>query len=115
MHDSIQYWLYLAALKLRCHQRSDRSFSVRSRQVPVCARCLGLLIGPAFSGLYVCYPHPPLAFGCIIAFLLDSVTQMFGLRESNNWLRLFTGAGFSASALYLIIWGGTVWLWNTKP
>ena len=28
-----------------CHQRADRSFFVRGRQMPVCARCTGLYAG----------------------------------------------------------------------
>jgi len=78
---------------MQCHQRADRSFFLRGRQVPVCARCLGLLVGVTLVPLY-CHDLR-LAAALIFVMLLDGCTQAFHLRESRNWLRFLTGIGFS--------------------
>lgn len=114
LHDRFQRYMFYVALALGCHQRRDRSFRCRGRQIPVCARCLGMLIGPLFAPLYLVFPNPWIAVTCISVFLIDTSTQLVGSRESNNWLRLLTGAAFSASVLFLLIDGVTLWLLNTR-
>ncbi len=54
----------------------------------------GLLIGGLAFGLVRrrLKPMSLLAFGlCLLPLVLDGGTQLIGLRESNVWLRLFTG------------------------
>lgn len=96
-----------------CHQRPDRSFFIRGRQFPLCARCTGFYAA-AIAGFLV-YPFFPLRIalfglmGILIVFTipmaLDGTTQLFGWRESNNALRFITGilggfwCGFAAYAL----------------
>ena len=36
-----------------------------------------------------------ISLALIVILVLDGLTQLKGWRESNNWLRLFTGIGFS--------------------
>ena len=114
LHDQFQHYLFYLALALGCHQRQERSFSCRGRQIPLCARCLGILIGPLFAPLYLRCPNPWVAVVGISVFLVDGSTQLMGLRESNNWLRLVSGAAFSASVLFLLIDGVTFCLLNTR-
>jgi uncharacterized membrane protein len=114
LHDRFQRHMFYVALALGCHQRHDRSFSCRGRQIPLCARCLGMLIGPLFAPLYFSFPNPWIAVTCISVFLIDASTQLIGMRESNNWLRLLTGVVFSASVLFLLIHGVTLCLPNTR-
>ena len=85
--------LWRVARVIHCHQRADRSFFLRGRQVPVCARCLGLLLGVTLVPLYC--PDLRLAAALIAVMLLDGSTQALHLRESRNWLRFLTGIGFS--------------------
>jgi uncharacterized membrane protein len=91
-----------------CHQIPERSFYYKQKQFPVCARCTGIILGYCTIPLFY--------FGIIkisilfiillnIPFLIDSVTQYMGYRESNNKLRLITGilTGFACSALVVLI------------
>jgi len=86
---------------LGCHQRSDRSFFVRSRQFHVCARCTGLISGLIASPLGLLAPR--FAFGgfllAIVLLVLDGYTQLRGWRMSTNRIRLTTGFLVSAMAL----------------
>ncbi len=88
-----------------CHQLPYRSFFVFGHQMSVCARCFGIYTG-WLVGLII-YPFvwkvtnykTPNKWYLIIALLpmaIDGTTQLIGLRESFNELRLFTGllAGF---------------------
>jgi uncharacterized membrane protein len=91
-----------------CHQIPERSFNFKGRQFPVCARCTGILLGYCTLPLfYFGIIKIPLLFIILfnIPLLIDSITQYYGLRESNNKLRLITGflTGFALSALILIV------------
>ncbi len=83
-----------------CHQRPERSLFLFGEQLPVCARDTSLYIA-AFLAT-IAYPH--LKDMCtkalpskwyLVTFLLpiaiDGSTQLFGLRESTNLLRVITG------------------------
>lgn len=85
--------LWRVARVIHCHQRPDRSYFFRGRQLPLCARCLGLLLGVTLVPLYC--RDLRLAATLIIVMLLDGYTQALHLRESRNWLRFLTGIGFS--------------------
>ena len=92
-HDRIQAALWRVALAMHCHQLPERSFSLKNRQVPLCARCLGLLIGTL---LFPCYVRDlRIASLLIAAMMIDGVTQALCLRLSKNWLRFLTGIGFA--------------------
>lgn len=74
----------------------ERSFFIRGRQFHICARCTGLFVGGVLS-----LPLLPLTLcidGWLPALLLpmpiDGVTQLIGLRRSNNALRFFSGLLF---------------------
>lgn len=84
------------------------------REMRVCARCSGYLIGffsltafrnffvlPIFHSLKI--PHQLLlCFLFVVPLTYDWLTQSWGLRDSNNKLRLLTGAvlGIGVSLLY---------------
>lgn len=81
-----------------CHRRPERSFFYKGRQFPVCARCTGMYItGIASIILLNFYPVPYSLTTLIIGIILlipcaiDGFTQLFEMRESNNYLRLITG------------------------
>lgn len=87
-----------------CHQMPDRSFFIRDRQFPVCARCTGVFIGNiAAYALFLIYTLP-LEFcltGCAIMFV-DWLVQYIGIRKSTNIRRVITGTigGYSLTTLY---------------
>ena len=92
-HDLVQSFLWHFALIMRCHQMPERSFTFRNRQIPLCARCLGIIIGALAVPLYA--RDLRLAALLIAAMIIDGGTQGLGLRMSKNWLRFASGIGFS--------------------
>ena len=112
LHDAAQNVLYRVSLHWHCHQRKERSFVIRGRQVPLCARCTGILVGPAVFPLFLVRFSWTVLAVLLVAFFADSLTQFFGLRSSNNTIRFSTGIGFSVALLSLLI-GTAKWLLNT--
>lgn len=89
-----------------CHQLPERSFFIKGKQVPVCARCTGVTIGEIMAVL--------LAIGKVkienkisILFLfsmgLDWVMQAVHIRQSTNIRRFITGffGGLGLFSLYI--------------
>lgn len=103
--NSLQKALYRLSLYWHCHQRPDRSFFVFRRQIPLCARCLGLIIGVVLCPISLILPEyfRFLRF-CWLILALDGITQYCGLRESSNVLRFFTG--FSTTFCFPLYFGG---------
>ncbi|HHQ45043.1 MAG TPA: DUF2085 domain-containing protein [Candidatus Altiarchaeales archaeon] len=95
-----------------CHQLDYRSLHLWGVKLAVCARCTGVYLGFLIGTL--AYPFfrkldsgekPPVWLIAVAVFpmVLDGGTQLIGLRESNNMLRLFTGLLFGACiAPYLV-------------
>ncbi|MFQ5649727.1 MAG: DUF2085 domain-containing protein [bacterium] len=92
-----------------CHRMPERSFSLKGRQFPVCARCTGMLLG------YLSFPFFLLNFFAAslwIGLLLnlpayvDGVTQAAEMRQSNNWLRLVTGLMSGIGQMGIVSWIG---------
>ncbi len=102
-HNSIQNALYQLSLVWGCHQLKERSFCIRRRQTPLCARCMGILTGTVFLPLYHIYSHWWISMLFIGVFFLDAATQYAGLRQSRNWLRFSTGVAFSVAVISLAI------------
>ncbi len=88
-----------------CHQLPQRSFFIFNHKMAVCARCFGIYTG-FLVGMLI-YPFvkklnnfkTPNKWYLIMALIpmgIDGTTQLIGLRESFNELRLITGliAGF---------------------
>jgi len=87
-----------------CHALPERSFSIRGKQLPLCSRCLGILMGGTFTFPLALQITPsfillPVIFALILPVALDGVTQLYGLRNSNNYLRFLSGilAGLAVS------------------
>lgn len=111
IHDKVQFMLYQVALRWNCHQLMQRSFHVRGRQVPLCARCLGIFFGPFLFPLYLPHSHWWVSTLLIALCAIDGFTQIVGFRSSTNFLRFSTGAGFSLGACHFTI-GLLSWLLN---
>ncbi|MBQ8910997.1 MAG: DUF2085 domain-containing protein [Clostridia bacterium] len=88
-----------------CHQRPDRSFFLKGRQFPVCARCTGVVVG-YFCGA-VLYPffNVPLWLTVLFCMLMltDWLVQRIDLLPSTNLRRFCTGVlcGLGLIARYL--------------
>ncbi len=90
-----QIWCKCMALGERtgCHQLPERSFFIKGYQLPVCARCTGVIIGYLLAGpgfLIFGINSILSLFGCI-CMLTDWVLQACKIRSSTNKRRLITG------------------------
>lgn len=81
-----------------CHRLPDRTFKIKNHYFPVCSRCTGIYIGSFSYFVYVYFFYVEynmllilLALLMIIPTLSDGLTQFFGMRESNNIIRVITG------------------------
>jgi len=100
-----------------CHQKSERCFKINDKPMLLCSRCFGLylfiFIGFVFSHFIQDTIYQSRSNLFVISLILvtplfiDSLTQMFRWRESNNSLRFLTGsiAGFicGIDLFYLIV------------
>lgn len=105
-----------------CHQMPSRSLHYGGRSLPVCARDTGMFLAFAvvFIALIALYGRRPLrtpsrpkvAVLCalVLPLLVDAVTSYAGLRESNNAVRLITGAlaGTAGAALLFPLFSSVV-------
>jgi len=75
-------WLRSRCLKL----------NIGGRQIYLCARCTGTLIGYIFTKLIqIAFPSILIAAALGLPALLDWSTQKLGFRESSNLIRILTG------------------------
>lgn len=75
-----------------CHQMPERSFFVGGYQLPLCARCTGIVIGHV-AGIVVSLFHS-IPFWSLIGTLplmVDGMVQKLTSYESTNIRRLMTG------------------------
>jgi uncharacterized membrane protein len=101
----------LSHLAFYCHRRPDRSFHLRGRPLPLCARCTGILVG---------YAAGPLLFmgglqlglaalvGWCLPLVIDGTGQLQGRWESTNVRRLITGLAFGAAVTQVGCWSATL-------
>ncbi|HEX2835592.1 MAG TPA: DUF2085 domain-containing protein [Thermoanaerobaculia bacterium] len=86
------------AFRMMCHGLPRRCLELFDVPMPICARCtgiyLGMLVGIAF---FIVLPWlrervmRKVAIAAIAPLAIDGLTQLTGLRESTNALRMATG------------------------
>jgi uncharacterized membrane protein len=107
MQDHIQWMkLMLYGEKLGCHQRPDRSFFINGYQMPVCARCTGVMIGYLLAfPLFFLHSFSWLVSlaGCG-SLLLDWGLQAMKLKNSSNTRRLLTGLSGGYGLMSIQLW-----------
>jgi len=77
-----------------CHRLPERSFKIRGKVFPLCARCTSIYVGYLFLPVLLFMDlHLSFLIGIVLnlPMLLDGVTQQKGYRKSNNFLRTVTG------------------------
>lgn len=99
-------WAVYTFGDINCHQLSERSFTVNENQMPFCARDVGIFIGLAAGMAVVILFSPRFSWlilaALILPILIDGGVQLTGMYESNNILRLLTGALGGVGASYLL-------------
>ena len=84
--------------RIMCHGRPERCLELFATPMPLCARCVGIY-GGMLLGILAFWAVPLLrvrvmrafAFAAAVPLALDGLTQLTGLRESTNGLRIATG------------------------
>lgn len=84
--------------RLMCHGRIERSLELFGVPMPICARCAGIYLG-LMAGLAAFWlvqfvsekAFRIAAFVAVTPLAIDGLTQLSGLRESTNELRIATG------------------------
>lgn len=94
--------------RLGCHQRADRSFSIKGYQFPVCARCTGVIIGELaalFILLFGLRVHIIQGLLLVFPLAVDGGLQYIKVLSSTNLRRVTTGllAGFGLTYVYFHI------------
>lgn len=98
------------AMHFICAQTPSHSFYLYGHQLCLCERCLAIYSAMFVSTLFF-LARPKRSLGLrfwqlallSVPMALDGFTQMFGLRESNWELRLFTGALFGIAVIWFVL------------
>lgn len=109
----LETWVKLMRLgKLSgCHQMPARSFRTKEGyQHPVCARCLGVLIGNAAAivGAFVFVPHWLILMACCGVMFVDWLLQRLRIIKSTNPRRLATGV-IGGYGLFTLLYVYVLW------
>lgn len=91
--------------KTGCHQMPERSFFIRGRQLPLCARCSGILAGGilAVPLWFLWHPGWLLSLALVLPMAYDGIFQYVYYVMSNNRKRAVTGllAGYGSMTFHL--------------
>lgn len=99
-------WMRLGKI-YGCHQRADRSFFINGWQMPVCARCTGVILSYPLAVILFFVKRVSVMSAVIMSgiMFLDWFVQYIGLLPSTNKRRLITGliGGFGVATLRFYI------------
>ncbi len=104
----IYKWL---PITFHCHCKDHRSFIIKNRKFPICARCTGELVGIILAlVLYIFLDMPNIitCFLMMIPLIVDGFLQQLSAYESTNTKRLITGFLFGV-ALYALFAHSTIY------
>lgn len=91
-----------------CHRLPERSFFIKGKQMPLCARCTGILAGYLVGIILAIFGYRINIIGAIIFIVptgIDGFIQYIGKWQSTNSRRLITGvlAGIGVIFLFLAL------------
>ncbi len=88
-----------------CHQIPERSFFIRGHQLPLCARCTGIVVGHGIS-LLLCVLHVILPLWgsllMLIPLIVDGGIQFLFFVMSNNVRRFMTGMLYGIGSIQIM-------------
>ena len=104
--DKLVAWAYRwLPIIFGCHCKPERSFILRGRKFPICARCTGELIGMLFA-LAACFFYQPPLWICIVLMvpmIADGLIQRLTTYESSNPRRVITGVLFGYALVTFVV------------
>lgn len=93
-----------------CHRIPERCLHIKGKPMPLCTRCFAILLGYLFVPFMLLFKGLPLylPIALSIPMIIDGFTQKWNWRQSNNFLRFWTGLLFGiGQAIFISI---VVWL-----
>jgi len=112
-YNSVAFAIYRAFGTL-CHQLPDRSYFIDGHKFAVCARCMGIYAGFAFTLLLyplvrslrnVATPPRSLLILATLPLAIDFSLTFFGVWENTHTSRLLTGALLGSVAVFYVMPG----------
>lgn len=110
-NDVLMHILYkFLPILFGCHQRPERSFFIKGKQFPICARCTGELAGLiiGFLGWWFVQLPSSVYILLLIPLTVDGFIQLLTPYESTNLKRFLTGVLFGIGLISLFIMTSTV-------
>lgn len=112
MKKEKSFWFFLLSHHPPHRLHHTLHFRVGERDVYLCARCTGNLLG--FIASFFMFSALPTSIAFVLMALfplpttIDWVTQALGIRESKNWIRVGTGSllGIAWGFLFLFLMQG---------
>lgn len=100
-------WIYKwLPIIFGCHCIDSRSFWLKDKKFPICARCTGELAGIFISAFTYWIIHPSVLFAVILMLpmIADGFVQLLTKYESNNSKRFITGIlfGYALTTLFIV-------------
>lgn len=100
-------WIYKwLPIIFGCHCIDSRSFWIKGKKFPICARCTGELVGIIISFFTYWIIHTSVLFSLIlmIPMVADGFLQLLTKYESNNIKRFITGIlfGYALATLFIM-------------
>lgn len=103
----------MAAYHLRLSLQTGAVVFLQGRQLPLCARCTGELLGilAAVGSWWLWRPPVALALVLLVPLVVDGLVQLCTAYESRNYRRLWTGVlfGYGLTALFFL---STAWVFH---
>ncbi len=99
MMDKLLHYMFF------CHRLPERSFFIKGKQFPICARCTGILIGYFLGLLWLIIGYSSNIFMGLMFFIpliIDGVGQYKGKWISNNPRRFLTGILAGMATILLV-------------
>lgn len=88
-----------------CHRIPERSFFYKGKQLPICSRCTGILIGYLIGIIYILVNKKInilIELVLMIPMAIDGFGQLYKFWISNNTRRLITGILAGISTICII-------------
>ncbi|RLG27659.1 DUF2085 domain-containing protein [Methanosarcinales archaeon] len=103
MLKAVNIWIRQSNL---CHSIPDRCFTYNNRCLPICARCMGILIGGVASllifNIFNIYLSYHISIILVIPMILDGGLQYVDYTPSTNNRRFVTGFLFGVGTIVVI-------------
>lgn len=108
MDKNTKRWIFLMHIFNKywgCHQMPERSFFLHKYQLPVCARCTGMILGEFISIAVLIFGvriHICISLIIMVPMIMDGLIQLITNYISNNIKRATTGLLFGYGFIHFI-------------